>query len=57
MISFFPLFFFNYQVEYQDLEPVLSIEDALNTESFFPLKRQIKKGDVQQGFKGNRKYR
>eukprot|EP00455_Lapot_gusevi_P049471 TRINITY_DN701_c0_g2_i7.p1 TRINITY_DN701_c0_g2~~TRINITY_DN701_c0_g2_i7.p1 ORF type:complete len:1205 (-),score=381.89 TRINITY_DN701_c0_g2_i7:387-4001(-) len=38
------------RVEYEDLPAVLSIDDALETKSFFPILHRITDGNVEQGF-------
>lgn len=41
-------------VEYEELTPILSIEDAIKSESFHPgSERQFKKGDVDICFQSN----
>lgn len=38
-------------VEYEELPAILTIEDAVAKESFFPVYREIKKGSVEDAFK------
>ncbi|KAH0523265.1 hypothetical protein TsFJ059_008295 [Trichoderma semiorbis] len=40
------------KVEYEDLPAVLTIEDAIQQDSFHPCFREIKTGDVEEAFKG-----
>lgn len=37
------------EVEYEDLEPIFSIEEAVAKQSFFPLEKKIEKGNVAKG--------
>lgn len=39
------------KVEYEDLPHVLTIEEAIEKDSFHPMYREIKKGDVEEAFK------
>ncbi|KAH6608151.1 xanthine dehydrogenase [Trichoderma cornu-damae] len=40
------------KVEYEDLPAVLTIEEAIQQDSFHPFYREIKTGDVEEAFKG-----
>ncbi|RFU77092.1 xanthine dehydrogenase [Trichoderma arundinaceum] len=40
------------KVEYEDLPTVLTIEEAIQQDSFHPFYREIKTGDVEEAFKG-----
>ncbi|XP_071963951.1 xanthine dehydrogenase/oxidase-like [Antedon mediterranea] len=41
------------RVEYQDLEPIISIEDAIAKESYFEPIQRIEKGNVSNGFESS----
>ncbi|KAL7943851.1 xanthine dehydrogenase [Trichoderma barbatum] len=40
------------KVEYEDLPAILTIEEAIQKDSFHPFYREIKTGDVEEAFKG-----
>lgn len=44
------------KVKYNPLEPILSIEQAIEKQSFFPDEHSIIKGDVEKVFSSNPKY-